>query len=183
MGEACVKKDRPADFDPYLSNAEAKERWGCGIHTLLRWRSEVGVDRRKMLRWSKDDAKFLADNVHHMTWQQLADHLGRSRDSVMEAARRRGLCRSHASGQQVNPAGFVSDSAPRYFMVSARSMGIQDLAADFIRAHDRTCVFRCKKSGEYDKDGKYWKYGRGSLVLTPQEMMDKAERKGWVYSA
>lgn len=137
-----------------------------------------------MSRWTDEEKARLRQLSETMTWQQIGEEMGRGREPVMAMAKRLGIRRHEASGKQADTSTrFSRDSAPRYFMVSARSMGIQDLAADFIRAHDRTCVFRCKKNGEYAKDGKYWKYGRGSLVLTPQEMMDKAERKGWVYRA
>ena len=134
-----------------------------------------------MSRWTDEEKARLRQLSETMTWQQIGEEMGRGREPVMAMAKRIGIRRHHASGKQVNPVRFFRESAPRYFMEGARAIGIQDMAADFLRGYDRTCVFRCKKSGEYAKDGKYWKYGRGSLVLTPQEMMAKAERKCWVY--
>src|SRR3546814_15613037 len=53
------------------------------------------------------------------------------------------------------------------------------MAADYIRSHDRTPVYRCDREGKPNPKAKFWKSGYGSLVLTEDALIAKAERQGW----
>jgi hypothetical protein len=42
----------------------------------------------------------------------------------------------------------------------------------------RICaVYRCTETGRADPKGKFWRFG--NAVLTPDELIARAERKGW----
>src|SRR3546814_3837843 len=87
----------------------------------------------------------------------IAAVLGRSVSSVKSKAVSLGLRRS--TGQ------FAPDRAPQ---IRGRVQGQADMAADYIRSHDRTPVYRCDREGKPNPKAKFWKYGYGSLVRSEE---------------
>lgn len=57
--------------------------------------------------------------------------------------------------------------------IPTRTYGIHDMAADEIR-RQRFAVHRCDERGRYQEDGPMWRVG--IMVLTPDELLERAER-------
>jgi hypothetical protein len=81
--------------------------------------------------------------------------------------------RASAMGLKKAPGNFARDRVARF--EGQRPKGTADMAAQHLRRD--APVFRCKADGSADPKGKCWRYG--NTVLSEQEMIAKAERKGW----
>lgn len=165
----------PADFAEYSRDKSWRElcpHFGISRSTLTIWRRETAIAQGRRVAWSDDDDACLKQSYGVVTAGDLAARLGRSINAVKSRARVLGLQRPTFRPQ----FGFTRDRKPN---VSGRVQSYADMAAAFIRAHDRTAVYRTTQEGAPDPKGGHWKYGFGSLVLTEAELIAKAERKGW----
>lgn len=173
-------RQRPEDYDPTKMTVKvAADHYGVGHMAVKRWRREMGLTRSRApginaTPWSPEDEAKLIDLIGGHGIAHICKALGRKETSVRLKAKQLG----HRIVNP-NPKRGGGSSAPRYFMDGVRHVTTADLAAAHIRAHDRTCVYRCNEKGLQDARGSLWKYGFGSLRLTEDELLMKAERKGW----
>ena len=159
----------PAGYDPAVPLKQTAARYGVSVATAHKWRKKAGY--RTPLpegHWTDADIHRLRTMYSGSSLNDIAAVLGRSVSSIKSKAQSLGLRR--ATGH------FAPDRAPQ---IRGRVQGQADMAADFIRSHDRTPVYRCDREGKPNPKAKFWKYGYGSLVLTEDALIAKAERKGW----
>lgn len=168
---ACPISPRPADYDPSIPLTAAMKIYGVSRGTLSKWRKELGYRGvgGSTDPWTPEEDQQLKANFNTLAWPQLADLIGRSVSAVKSRSILLGLRKAATKFQRDTRAKFEG----------MRAKGHADLAAEYVRCHDRVAIFRCDADGRPRPKGDHWKYGFGSLVLTEDELMAKAERKGW----
>ena len=161
----------PADFDPSIPLRTAAARYGVSRFTLSRWRREVGYRGKPgaMEPWLPVEDQQLKANFNTLSYGEIAALIGRTASAVKSRAIQLGLRKASTQFQRDSRIKFEGQ----------RAKGLVDLAAEHVRCHDRVAIFRCDSDGAPNPKGDRWKYGFGSLVLTDDEMIAKAERKGW----
>lgn len=161
----------PAGYDPSIPLRAAAMRYGVSRATLGRWRRELGYTGKAGAQdpWTSVEDQQLKANFNTLSYPQLADLIGRTASAVKSRAIALGLRKAATQWQRDTRAKFDG----------IRAKGTADLAADHVRCHDRVAIFRCDENGLPNPKGAFWKYGYGSLVLSDNEMIAKAERKGW----
>jgi hypothetical protein len=157
----------PADFDPSLPLREACIRYSTSKTTAHRWRREVGYSGPggTISPWTERDVYLLRTNFNGMTYTQLVDLLGRSAEAIKAKAKTLGLKKAQGN--------FARDSRPVFH--GQRAQGVADMAAQHLRRD--APVFRADADGSANPKGKFWRFG--NITLTEDEMLAKAERKGW----
>lgn len=159
----------PADYTPDMPLKQAARRYGVSVPAVARWRKKLGYKSPPQEgHWTDADIHRLRTMFSSHSYTDIAAVLGRTVSSVKSKAISLGLRKSTGH--------FAPDRAPQ---IRGRVQGQADMAADFIRSHDRTPVYRCDRDGNPNPKAKFWKYGYGSLVLTEDALLAKAERKGW----
>ena len=159
---------------PTTSIRQLSKIFGASVEVCTRWRKELGLTSNHYQLWTLDEG-FLRANYGKMPVADIAAHLNRTIASVKTRAKKLGLQGRNKPAFQPQ-YGFMRDRKPN---VSGRVQSSADMAAAFIRAHDRTAIYRTDPEGQPNPKGDHWKYGYGSLVLTEGELLAKAERKGW----
>lgn len=169
-------KPMPSDFPKYALETIAQlcQRYGVSKTKVADWRREIGIANLKT-KWTPERLQIVRDNWGVRSTTQIADMIGCDRKALVRQANRMGL---KATPKAPARTGWHFDLGPRQFD-GRKAKGIADEAADFIRDHDRTCVYRVDREGKPNPKANFWKYGFGSLVLTEAELIAKAERKGW----
>lgn len=165
----------PDDFATYAIDKGWRDlaaRYKVSRSTITIWRREVAIQQGRRVAWNDDDDAYIRAHYRSASLASMAEHLGRSPAAVKSRARLIGLQLNRKPPQ-------LWRMADRQPSVAGRVKGRADMAADHIRAHDRTPVYRCNPDGQPNPKGSHWKYGHGSLVLTEAELFAKAERKGW----
>lgn len=162
-----IPRPVPEDFDPTLPLRVMVDRYRTSKTTAHRWRQEVGYSGPggTVSAWSERDVYLLRTNFNSMTYAQLVDLLGRSAPAIKAKANSIGLRKAQGN--------FARDSRPTFF--AQRSQGVADMAAQHLRRD--APVFRADADGKANPKGKCWRYG--NTVLTEDELIAKAERKGW----
>lgn len=160
-------KHIPADFDPAMPIRKAMTVHGVAKMTIIRWRKRTGVTPTgQPEEWSDAEMLALRTNFHAMTYSQLCELLpGRSHLAIKAKANSIGLRKAQGN--------FARDSRPTFF--AQRLQGIADMAAQHLRRD--APVFRADADGKANPKGKCWRYG--NTVLSEDELIAKAERKGW----
>lgn len=163
----------PADFGDTAARMSVRKlcaHYGVCKMVVMRWRKEIGTAPDARVTWSQQDREYVRAHYATGSLEDMAAKLGRSVHAIAGMANQLGVRR------QRNAGWFNRDRKPN---VSGRVQSFADMAAAFIRAHDRTAIYRCDSDGQANPKGGHWKYGHGSLVLTEAELFAKAERKGW----
>ncbi|ALJ12618.1 hypothetical protein ATM17_12785 [Sphingopyxis macrogoltabida] len=153
----------PADFNPALTMKQSAKIHGVSPTAIFKWRKKLGYVARDDL-WTDDDIRRLKSLYSGSSLNDIAAALGRSVSAVKSKAVSLGLRR--ATGQ------FAPDRAPK---ISGRVQGVADMAAQHLRRDAPT--FRCDANGKANPKGKFWRFG--NITLTEDDMLAKAERKGW----
>lgn len=162
-----IPRPVPHNFDPSLPLRAMVERYHTSKTTAHRWRQEVGYSGPggTVSAWTERDVYLLRTNFNAMTYGQLCELLGRSAAAVKAKATSIGLKKAQGN--------FGRDSRPTFF--GQRAQGVADMAAQHLRRD--APVFRADADGTANPKGKCWRYG--NAVLTEDELLAKAERKGW----
>lgn len=156
----------PEDFDPAMPIRKAMEKHGVAKMTVIRWRKRCGTRAgEQRLAWTDQDVHTLRTNFSAKSLDQLSAMLGRTKVAIRTKAISIGLRKSSNTFTRDVRASFHGQQAK----------GVADMAAQHLRRE--APVFRCKPDGSADPKGECWRYG--NTVLSEQEMVAKAERKGW----
>lgn len=170
-----MKLQIPADFSEYARGKDWRQlttHYKISRSTLTLWRRETAIAEGRRVPWSDEDDNYLRANYGRSAIADVASYLGRSPESTKSRARFLGIQRRRTPPQLWK----TSDRMPK---VSGRVKGVADMAAEFIRGYDRVAIYRCDPDGRPNPKASHWKYGFGSVVLTENELLAKAERKGW----
>lgn len=153
----------PDHFDPTLTMKQSAARHGVSESCIFNWRKKLGYIARTDL-WTEDDLRRLRSMYSGQSIPDIASALGRTVSAVKTKAIALGLRR--ATGH------FAPDRAP---VIRGRVTGHADMAAQHLQRI--APVFRVDADGKANPKGKCWRFG--TIVLTEDEMIGKAERKGW----
>lgn len=123
--------------------------------------------------WTDAEIALLRERWKNSSAEQIAGLIHRGIPAVKTKALKLGLRKPRTGGW-----GYTSEMSGRRFD-GEKAQDLADRAADFVRRHDRTQIYRCDADGQQSLKGQHFKYGFGSLVLTEAELIAKAERKGW----
>lgn len=142
--------------------------------------ASVGLVRPRT-PWQPHEDEYLRKSYASMPSPMIGKALGRTAESVR--------CRAKLLGVTSPTGRYRPNRKKRNDRASMRSLSPAPLdtgpkdclddAAAYVRCKDGTQVYRCDKSGVPMRGGAYFKYGFGSLILTSEELMAKAERKGY----
>lgn len=154
----------PAGYDPAMPLKQAAKRFGVTPGAAAKWRKASGytTPEREDL-WTDADIHRLKHLYSGTSLDDIAATLGRSVSSVKSKAVKLGLRR--ATGH------FAPDRAPQ---IRGRVTGIADMAQQHLQRF--APCFRCDEDGAANPKGKFFRFG---VVLSEDEMMERAERKGW----
>lgn len=155
----------PAGYDPAVPLKQTARRYGVSVATAHAWRKKAGyATPAPEGYWTDADIHQLKSLYSVSSLNDIAAALGRSVSAVKSKAVALGLRR--ATGQ------FAPDRAPK---ISGRVQGVADMAAQHLRRDAPT--FRADADGQANPKGKFWRFG--NITLTEEDMLAKAERKGW----
>ncbi len=161
----------PADFAavaPTMYRKDLIARYRVRGQTINHWLDLLGIETPKYTAAPPPPQKIpapadLAQQAARMTRHQLSLHYGHARLTVDRWLAEAGLI-AKRPGSVKNRYGNLTLS---------RSTTIYDDAADTLRRH--CAVYRCTDTGKADPQGKLWRMGNS--VLTPDELLYRAERK------
>lgn len=157
----------PADYDPAMPLRLAAAKYRVSRGTLSKWRKAVGYHGKPgaLEPWTDNEIQQLRANFNTLSYGQIGALIGRTASAVKSRAIEMGLRKASALFQRDHRARFEGQ----------RVQGIADMAAQHLRRD--APVFRCDADGQANPKGKCWRFG--NLTLTEDEMLAKAERKGW----
>lgn len=157
------------------TNRELEERAGVSNRTVRHWRSLLSIraktDGREPHNKIHAPPEF-ASLVGTMTRNGLRLHFNKSLNTIDR------WCREAGVRPKAAPPRGVDRSARQMTAQAAvirRDFTPAGRAADYLRRYGP--VVRCDPRGQYDPNGEHWR--RGSAVLAPQEVIERAERLGW----
>jgi hypothetical protein len=181
------RKSRPLPEDfaavaPTMTRCGLRKRYAASETVVKRWIRETGVT---VLEGTRQDAtpppNDLAELAAEMTLSQLVRHYHSHHDTVYRWLSIKGLKalkyvpqrRQRKAAPTSRPIAVKrSYTAANYV---PRDLSLDGQAADHLR---RFCaVYRCTEKGAADQRGGFWRYG--NAVLTPQEIVARAERHGF----
>lgn len=175
----------PADFaDHYQDRIEdIRLRYRVTTATIHRWLSECGLTRASLVKGPADKPapEGYADFAAVETVRALMERYGVSRHVIRRWDAEVG--RTRARFEQVRVSAKAKGTASIHkigntrtpFEQAHRDHSQAGQAADYLRRLGP--VVRCDADGAYDPRGDF--YRRGSTVLTPDELVDRAVRNGW----
>ncbi len=185
----------PADFPQHYREPLKllTVRYGVGDGVLTRWRRELGgVDRAPVPADFAD--RFAVSNI-----DQLRQYYRRGWVTINRWIKEAGLIRpvapkkpaavKAAKRPKTKPVAFVRSAPevirfrparPNAYQTAALNVVVRNMseagrAADYLRRFGP--VVRCDERGRYNENGTHWR--RNSTVLTPAEIIERAERNGW----
>lgn len=161
----------PEGFAAHASLPERKlmVQYSVCRQTVSRWRSEIGTHVPARVAWTKAEDDYLRDHYRKDGANPVGYKLGRTANAVKARARKMGLETGRPRGWNMDRIGTS--------MNGERTKGLADIAAQHLRR--LAAVYRCDPNGKANPNGTHWKYGSASLVLTEQELFERAERHGW----
>lgn len=142
--------------------------------------ASVGLVRPRT-PWQPHEDEYLRKNYVNMSSTLVGKALGRTSESVKGRAKLLGVTSPTGRYRPQQKKRKIRDIV-RSLSPAPMETGPKDClddAAAYVRCKDGTQVYRCDKFGVPMRGGAYFKYGFGSLILTSEELMAKAERKGF----
>lgn len=130
--------------------------------------------------WTEAEIQYLRDNWEAMTNSTIARNIGRSASAVktkggnLKLKRLRGN-KPVAPRKATKPVSSVT--VQRIIPAYRPALDHAGKAAEFLRVYDRVPMYRCDADGKPKPQGDHWRYG--NAVLTDDETIAKATRKGW----
>lgn len=185
------KRPIPADFaekNAVMSDNAMAQYYKCGGSLPARWRKELGIPPKHTRLGGSNKFPTPADFKEYApgkTLQQLCDHYNLGFDTIRRMRKEEGIAAQPAgwSGRKLNPAKPAHLVRNAYLTMpvdrTTRDASRAGMAAEFLRRD--APVYRCRPLGAADAQGTHWRYGR--VVLTDDEVIERAERKGWAPSA
>lgn len=124
-----------------------------------------------MKRPIPDDFHLVAQN---RTLRQLEPIYHAGRTTILRWRREAGLERPKkaAKPKKATVIVFRGQTPPR---IPPRDWTLHGCAAEHLRKYAAT--YRCTETGQADQHGEFYRYG--NAVLTPDELLRRAERLGW----
>lgn len=162
--QAITMPEGFAEVAAIWTGARLQAEFDLSEHVVYRLRKRLGIKGRAV-RGTAPAPEGFANAAHGTSIRALADRYGVSARQINRWRDAAGIARTHHShpsrvGFKVQPPAAHST---------------EEMAANHLR---RMCpVYRCRDDGRPDQRGSYWRYGR--LVLTPAEIVARAQRKGF----
>ena len=181
------QKHRPAPADfaeltAVMSDNALAKHYRCNGNAPARWRRELGLPARSMQAGGSNKIAMpegFAEFAPGKTVEEIAKHYGIGHDTARRLRVEAGIKGVPSgwqarSGNPARPAHLVRNAYQTTAIDrAARDMSIAGQACDYLRRFGP--VSRCP-----DREG-YWR--RGSSVLTGAELIERAERLGWIRDA
>lgn len=147
-----LSEPAPAEFAelaPTLFIKELMARYHCGAKKVRRWLKECGVQPRPY------------------------DHAEAGRIRWRNVPRKE---RAKAFNRQPPPRRRIWNyTGPKRKPLPEKDWSIHGQAADHLRRY--AAVYRCGERGAANPQGDHYRYG--NVVLTPDELLQRAQAKGW----
>ena len=170
-----------AVFAPGRTITEIRAHYKTSDKAAHRWFREAGVDPLPRGVPRPDD---LTERAGEMHFNALARHYGVSGKTLS-----RWLAKTGAEPIEYQRTGVSRPRDVRYrtnwnykgpkMRLPERDFSPEAQAADHLRRY--THVYRCTERGSADPRGSFYRYG--DVVLTTDELIQRAERKGWRMAA
>ena len=191
-GGGSVQLPVPPDFAeraPRATNLALARHYHRSLMIIARWRKEAGIPCRRPQRKPVEPRRRyrvpapvdFAATAAGLSVTALAQHYGQDRKVVQRWLDEAGIVLERAVPvPKVNRGGrrAISGRGPGRPPLSRNAplpSGRVEEAAQHLRRF--TPVYRCGPKGAADPKGKFWRYG--AAVLTPAEMVARAERHGF----
>lgn len=169
-----------ADIAPALTIKQLQKHYAAGHEVIGRWLKEAGVLSFNHVHKPPQPHRLpipedFAEVAPHMTQVELHRRYGRDYTVIRRWCREAG----------VEPLPRVYAPPPRRKRMdrktglrgsniqNIRASSIYDEAASVIQ-RERFAVYRCNERGAADHTGNHWRVG--NVVLTPAELLERAER-------
>jgi hypothetical protein len=195
----------PEDFmelAPTLHLSEALRHWSVGERALRRWYAEAGIvpaaydhthKRRRLGAPPPDDFRdvaptlYIRELMHHyrrgekviIRWLKESGVRSRPVDRVAQAraARANKPSKPQTFERQQPPprARRIVYTGPKPKPLPERDWSLHGQAADHLRRI--APVYRCWATGAFNLKGDHYRFG--NVILTPDELLQRAKAKGW----
>jgi hypothetical protein len=193
MGKIRPMPEGFAEVAKVSTRAELRRTFHCNDKCATRWLAACGVKPRRYRFGSfcLPAPADLADNALTMTGRELARHYNRDTKTVFRWLREAGIrpapfnysaCSKRQwqdnPPRQRRPKSIgIRVPKPKITLVSKmpRDTTLSGQAADHLRKW--AAVYRCDPDGRPNQSGSCWHYGM--LVLSTDQLMERARNKGW----
>lgn len=174
----------PVDFATIAPNktlGELAEHYQVSKSAAARWCSEAGVRPGPFVAQVPCPADFV-ERAASMTLSELERHYGRTWKIIVRWCKQSGAHpRPYVKPLQTRRQRQPKQATERksftaYIRTPSLPNGREEEAAQHLRRH-YVGVYRCSETGAADRDGKFWRCG--ATVLTCDELVERAERKGF----
>lgn len=169
-------KPRPVDFEEYAPlehNPALMRRYDVKVTLISRWRRETGIKPPEHRIAPRVRRCIIPDGFAEMARQSndtwLADKFGVARHTVKRWRETLGISATRIVPFKQNTYTTTPIDRPH------RDDSRAGQAADYLRRFGP--VVRCDHNGRYSERGKFWR--RGSTVLFPDDVIERAIRNGW----
>lgn len=183
-----LKRPMPRDFAEKaatLNRAQLCKHYQAGTQTVTGWYQTAGITLNGPVPRPLPEG--YRGKTINMLGTAVEAHYGVSKWIRRQWDKQCGLDRSESAPRLRSASNFrrTKPSAPvnisemgrrvALFQEPKRDCTRAGLAADYLRRFGP--VVRCDATGRYREDGDHWR--RGSTVLSPDEVIGRAERLGW----
>jgi len=167
-----------------MTKRELADHYGVVFSTIESALARKGLEAKRAPNYiDRSTYNDIAEMCKVMTVRQLTEHYGRSEDAVRKALAKRGLSAVYVRNplhmrkekQRKAVQKNYTDNWGKRPQVSGRVETYADQAANFLRKE--CAVYRCKEDGKPDWTASHWRFGR--RVMTEEELINTAKRKGW----
>lgn len=176
----------PDDFTtiaPTMAISKLVDRYQTGQNVVRRWIAETGVQpakRPKSIPPMRPKIPAPADFCEVAPTMMVAEmvrHYGRYERVIKRWLKEAGISAKprepRTPPRKIRVTGGMRLTVPGQNISNIRTQSIYDEAAGVIQ-RERFAVYRCDERGRADFKGAFWRVG--TAVLTPAELLERAER-------
>lgn len=187
-------EDMPADFREVaagLTMTGARNRWQCNTNRINRWYRLTGIVPLRGKTAPLPVPEDFVERAPTRTLYQLVNDYGTHAQAVRRWAKVTGVqphprTRAEPKPKPVKPPAQRKRCTPKRGVMQLhswatgnqnRDMSLVGQAADYLRTVGYSGVYHSNERGGFDAKGKFWR--AGNVVLTPDELLERARSKGW----
>jgi hypothetical protein len=183
---ATFREAMPADFPQIagkFTNRELMRRYGKGYNTIARWRRTCGIPGGGVGTPPLPRPADLAETAPSRSTRELGAMYGVSTETIRKWLAQIGVkARGRPQAAKPAPKPHLARPPGKFILpgvqtgpIPPRDGSLEGMAASYLQPYAPT--YRCDDLGRQSPSGKFWRVG--NAVLTPGEMMERAERKGF----
>lgn len=175
----------PDDFAQHANetSVELIARYRTTSSIIARWRRETGLFSKRCTPNRTEVPADLAQLAPTMSYAELAAHYGRNHKTIRRWLQEIGVKTRSVAPPRPRLVSTAKPLPPKVFVTPACNRSVprdgspEGQAADHLRCATRAIIHRCTETGRADIKGEFWRYG--NVILTGDELIQRAQRHGW----